>query len=174
MKGFGKQVKGVFSSKWSGWIFLAAVLQTMLPFFVKSMVLFVTKESQGNLLPLTVELATLLVSGAVLCIPVKKNGGAGGGFWLKGYLPYAAAVCAGGVLFQFVGYATGLFYNILLPVAAILVAAVIVHMINRMVYLALGQRGKENVGKYILACIVIIWAEKLETCLCQCNFASVR
>ena len=161
MKGFGKQVKGVFSSKWSGWIFLAAVLQTMLPFFVKSMVLFVTKESQGNLLPLTVELATLLVSGAVLCIPVKKNGGAGGGFWLKGYLPYAAAVCAGGVLFQFVGYATGLFYNILLPVAAILVAAVIVHMINRMVYLALGQRGKENVGKYILACIVILLGQYL-------------
>lgn len=161
MKGFGKQVKGVFSSKWSGWIFLAAVLQTMLPFFVKSMVLFVTKESQGNLLPLTVELAALLVSGAVLCIPVKKNGGAGGGFWLKGYLPYAAAVCAGGVLFQFVGYATGLFYNILLPVAAILVAAVIVHMINRMVYLALGQRGKENVGKYILACIVILLGQYL-------------
>ena len=161
MKGFGKQVKGVFSSKWSGWIFLAAVLQTMLPFFVKSMVLFVTKESQGNLLPLTVELATLLVSGAVLCIPVKKNGGAGGGFWLKGCLPYAAAVCAGGVLFQFVGYATGLFYNILLPVAAILVAAVIVHMINRMVYLALGQRGKENVGKYILACIVILLGQYL-------------
>lgn len=96
MKGFGKQVKGVFSSKWSGWIFLAAVLQTMLPFFVKSMVLFVTKESQGNLLPLTVELATLLVSGAVLCIPVKRNGGAGGSFWLKGYLPYAAAVCCSG------------------------------------------------------------------------------
>lgn len=161
MKGFGKQVKGVFASKWSGWIFLAAVLQTMLPFFIKSMVLFVTKESQGNLLPLTVELATLLVSGAVLCIPVKKNGGAGGGFWLKGYLPYAAAVCAGGVLFQFVGYATGLFYNILLPVAAILVAAVIVHMINRMVYLALGQRGKENVGKYILACIVILLGQYL-------------
>mgnify|MGYP000738487053 FL=1 len=155
MKGFGKQVKGVFSSKWSGWIFLAAVLQTMLPFFVKSMVLFVTKESQP------VELATLLLSGAVLCIPVKKNGGAGGGFWLKGYLPYAAAVCAGGVLFQFVGYATGLFYNILLPVAAILVAAVIVHMINRMVYLALGQRGKENVGKYILACIVILLGQYL-------------
>lgn len=161
MKGFGKQVKGVFSSKWSGWIFLAAVLQTMLPFFVKSMVLFVTKESQGNLLPLTVELAALLVSGTVLCIPVKRNGGAGGSFWLKGYLPYAAAACAGGVLFQFVGYATGLFYNILLPVAAILVAAVIVHMINRMVYLALGQRGKENVGKYILACIVILLGQYL-------------
>ena len=146
MKGFGKQVKGVFSSKWSGWIFLAAVLQTMLPFFVKSMVLFVTKESQGNLLPLTVELAALLVSGTVLCIPVKRNGGTGGSFWLKGYLPYAAAACAGGVLFQFVGYATGLFYCILLPVAAILVAAAIVHMINRMVYLALRQKGKENVG----------------------------
>lgn len=161
MKGFGKQVKGVFSSKWSGWIFLAAVLQTMLPFFVKSMVLFVTKESQGNLLPLTVELAALLVSGAVLCIPVKRNGGAGGSFWLKGYLPYAAAVCAGGVLFQFVGYATGLFYYILLPVAAILVAAAIVHMINRMVYLALRQKGKENVGKYILACIVILLGQYL-------------
>ena len=161
MKGFGKQVKGVFSSKWSGWIFLAAVLQTMLPFFVKSMVLFVTKESQGNLLPLTVELAALLVSGAVLCIPVKRNGGAGGSFWLKGYLPYAAAVCAGGVLFQFVGYATGLFYCILLPVAAILVAAAIVHMINRMVYLALRQKGKENVGKYILACIVILLGQYL-------------
>lgn len=161
MKGFGKQVKGVFSSKWSGWIFLAAVLQTMLPFFVKSMVLFVTKESQGNLLPLTVELATLLVSGAVLCIPVKRNGGAGGSFWLKGYLPYAAAVCAGGVLFRFVGYATGLFYYILLPVAAILVAAAIVHMINRMVYLALRQKGKENVGKYILACIVILLGQYL-------------
>ena len=161
MKGFGKQVKGVFSSKWSGWIFLAAVLQTMLPFFAKSMVLFVTKESQGNLLPLAVELATLLVSGAVLCIPVKRNGGAGGSFWLKGYLPYAAAVCAGGVLFQFVGYATGLFYCILLPVAAILVAAAIVHMINRMVYLALGQKGKENVGKYILACIVILLGQYL-------------
>lgn len=161
MKGFGKQVQGVFSSKWSGWIFLAAVLQTMLPFFVKSMVLFVTKESQGNLLPLAVELATLLVSGAVLCIPVKRNGGAGGSFWLKGYLPYAAAVCAGGVLFQFVGYATGLFYCILLPVAAILVAAAIVHMINRMVYLALGQKGKENVGKYILACIVILLGQYL-------------
>lgn len=161
MKGFGKQVKGVFSSKWSGWIFLAAVLQTMLPFFVKSMVLFVTKESQGNLLPLTVELAALLVSGAVLCIPVKRNGGAGGSFWLKGYLPYTAAVCAGGVLFQFVGYATGLFYCILLPVAAILVAAAIVHMINRMVYLALRQKGKENVGKYILACIVILLGQYL-------------
>ena len=161
MKGFGKQVKGVFSSKWSGWIFLAAVLQTMLPFFIKSMVLFVTKESQGNLLPLTVELATLLVSGAVLCIPVKRNGGAGGSFWLKGYLPYAAAACAGGVLFQFVGYATGLFYCILLPVAAILVAAAIVHMINRMVYLALRQKGKENVGKYILACIVILLGQYL-------------
>lgn len=161
MKGFGKQVKGVFSSKWSGWIFLAAVLQTMLPFFVKSMVLFVTKESQGNLLPLAVELATLLVSGAVLCIPVKRNGGAGGSFWLKGYLPYVAAACAGGVLFQFVGYATGLFYCILLPVAAILVAAAIVHMINRMVYLALGQKGKENVGKYILACIVILLGQYL-------------
>ncbi len=161
MKGFGKQVKGVFSSKWSGWIFLAAVLQTMLPFFVKSMVLFVTKESQGNLLPLTVELAALLVSGAVLCIPVKRNGGAGGSFWLKGYLPYAAAVCAGGVLFQFAGYATGLFYCILLPVAAILVAAAIVHMINRMVYLALRQKGKENVGKYILACIVILLGQYL-------------
>lgn len=161
MKGFGKQVKGVFSSKWSGWIFLAAVLQTMLPFFAKSMVLFVTKESQGNLLPLAVELATLLVSGAVLCIPAKRNGGAGGSFWLKGYLPYAAAVCAGGVLFQFVGYATGLFYCILLPVAAILVAAAIVHMINRMVYLALGQKGKENVGKYILACIVILLGQYL-------------
>lgn len=161
MKGFGKQVKGVFSSKWSGWIFLAAVLQTMLPFFVKSMVLFVTKESQGNLLPLTVELATLLVSGAVLCIPVKRNGGTGGSFWLKGYLPYAAAVCAGGVLFQFAGYATGLFYCILLPVAAILVAAAIVHMINRMVYLALRQKEKENVGKYILACIVILLGQYL-------------
>lgn len=161
MKGFGKQVKGVFASKWSGWIFLAAVLQTMLPFFIKSMVLFVTKESQGNLLPLTVELATLLVSGAVLCIPVKRNGGAGGSFWLKGYLPYAAAVCAGGVLFQFAGYATGLFYCILLPVAAILVAAAIVHMINRMVYLALRQKGKENVGKYILACIVILLGQYL-------------
>lgn len=161
MKGFGKQVKGVFSSKWSGWIFLAAVLQTMLPFFVKSMVLFVTKESQGNLLPLTVELAALLVSGAVLCIPVKRNGGAGGSFWLKGYLPYAAAACAGGVLFQFAGYATGLFYCILLPVAAILVAAAIVHMINRMVYLALRQKGKENVGKYILACIVILLGQYL-------------
>lgn len=161
MKGFGKQVKGVFSSKWSGWIFLAAVLQTMLPFFVKSMVLFVTKESQGNLLPLTIELAALLVSGAVLCIPVKRNGGAGGSFWLKGYLPYAAAVCAGGVLFQFAGYATGLFYCILLPVAAILVAAAIVHMINRMVYLALRQKGKENVGKYILACIVILLGQYL-------------
>lgn len=161
MKGFGKQVKGVFSSKWSGWIFLAAVLQTMLPFFVKSMVLFVTKESQGNLLPLTVELAALLVSGTVLCIPVKRNGGTGGSFWLKGYLPYAAAACAGGVLFQFVGYATGLFYCILLPVAAILVAAAIVHMINRMVYLALRQKGKENVGKYILACIVILLGQYL-------------
>ena len=161
MKGFGKQVNGVFSSKWSGWIFLAAVLQTMLPFFVKSMVLFVTKESQGNLLPLTVELAALLVSGAVLCIPVKRNGGTGGSFWLKGYLPYAAAVCAGGVLFQFAGYATGLFYCILLPVAAILVAAAIVHMINRMVYLALRQKGKENVGKYILACIVILLGQYL-------------
>lgn len=161
MKGFGKQVKGVFCSKWSGWIFLAAVLQTMLPFFVKSMVLFVTKESQGNLLPLTVELAALLVSGAVLCIPVKRNGGAGGSFWLKGYLPYTAAVCAGGVLFQFVGYATGLFYCILLPVAAILVAAAVVHMINRMVYLALRQKGKENVGKYILACIVILLGQYL-------------
>ena len=161
MKGFGKQVKGVFSSKWSGWIFLAAVLQTMLPFFVKSMVLFVTKESQGNLLPLTVELASLLVSGTVLCIPVKRNGGTGGSFWLKGYLPYAAAACAGGVLFQFVGYATGLFYCILLPVAAILVAATIVHMINRMVYLALRQKGKENVGKYILACIVILLGQYL-------------
>lgn len=161
MKGFGKQVKGVFASKWSGWIFLAAVLQTMLPFFIKSMVLFVTKESQGNLLPLTVELAALLVSGAVLCIPVKRNGGAGGSFWLKGYLPYAAAVCAGGVLFQFAGYATGLFYCILLPVAAILVAAAIVHMINRMVYLALRQKGKENVGKYILACIVILLGQYL-------------
>lgn len=161
MKGFGKQVKGVFSSKWSGWIFLAAVLQTMLPFFVKSMVLFVTKESQGNLLPLAVELAALLVSGAVLCIPVKKNGGAGGGFWLKGYLSYAAAVCAGGVLFQFVGYVTGILYRILLPVVTILVAAVIVHMINRMVYLALGQKGKENVGKYILACIVILLGQYL-------------
>lgn len=161
MKGFGKQVKGVFASKWSGWIFLAAVLQTMLPFFIKSMVLFVTKESQGNLLPLTVELATLLVSGAVLCIPVKRNGGAGGGFWLKGYLPYAAAVCAGGVLFQFVGYVTGILYRILLPVAAILVAAAIVHMINRMVYLALRQKGKENVGKYILACIVILLGQYL-------------
>ena len=161
MKGFGKQVKGVFSSKWSGWIFLAAVLQTMLPFFIKSMVLFVTKESQGNLLPLAVELAALLVSGAVLCIPVKKNGGAGGGFWLKGYLSYAAAVCAGGVLFQFVGYVTGILYRILLPVVTILVAAVIVHMINRMVYLALGQKGKENVGKYILACIVILLGQYL-------------
>lgn len=161
MKGFGKQEKGVFSSKWSGWIFLAAVLQTMLPFFVKSMVLFVTKESQGNLLPLTVELAALLVSGTVLCIPVKRNGGTGGSFWLKGYLPYAAAACAGGVLFQFVGYATGLFYCILLPVAAILVAAAIVHMINRMVYLALRQKGKENVGKYILACIVILLGQYL-------------
>lgn len=161
MKGFGKQVKGVFSSKWSGWIFLAAVLQTMLPFFVKSMVLFVTKESQGNLLPLTVELAALLVSGTVLCIPVKRNGGTGGSFWLKGYLPYAAAACAGGVLFQFAGYATGLFYCILLPVAAILVAAAIVHMINRMVYLALRQKGKENVGKYILACIVILLGQYL-------------
>lgn len=161
MKGFGKQVKGVFASKWSGWIFLAAVLQTMLPFFIKSMVLFVTKESQGNLLPLTVELAALLVSGAVLCIPVKRNGGAGGSFWLKGYLPYAAAVCAGGVLFQFAGYATGLFYCILLPVASILVAAAIVHMINRMVYLALRQKGKENVGKYILACIVILLGQYL-------------
>lgn len=161
MKGFGKQVKGVFSSKWSGWIFLAAVLQTMLPFFIKSMVLFVTKESQGNLLPLAVELAALLVSGAVLCIPVKKNGGAGGGFWLKGYLSYAAAVCAGGVLFQFVGYVTGILYRILLPVVTILVAAAIVHMINRMVYLALGQKGKENVGKYILACIVILLGQYL-------------
>ena len=161
MKGFGKQVKGVFSSKWSGWIFLAAVLQTMFPFLIKSMVLFVTKESQGNLVLLAAELAALLVSGAVLCIPVKKNGGAGGSFWLKGYLPYAAAVCAGGVVFQFVGYATGLFYWILLPVAAILVAAAVVHMINRMVYLVEGQKGKENVGKYILACIVILLGQYL-------------
>ena len=161
MKGFGKQVKRVFSSRWSGWIFLAAVVQTMLPFFIKSIVLFVTKEAQGNLTPLAAELAALLVSGAVLCIPVKRNGGAGAGFWLKGYLPYAAVVCAGGVLFQFVGYATGLFYSILLPVATILVAAGIVYMIHRMVSLVTGQKGKANAGKYILAGIVILLGQYL-------------
>ena len=161
MKGFGKQVKRVFSSRWSEWIFLAAVVQTMLPFFIKSLVLFVTKEAQGNLTSLAAELAALLVSGAVLCIPVKRNGGAGAGFWLKGYLPYAAAVCAGGVLFQFVGYATGLFYSILLPVATILVTAGIVYMIHRMVSLVTGQEGKANVGKYILAGIVILLGQYL-------------
>lgn len=161
MKGFGKQVKRVFSSRWSGWIFLAAAVQTMLPFFIKSIVLFVTKEAQGNLTPLAAELAALLVSGAVLCIPVKRNGGAGGSFWLKGYLPYAAAVCAGGVLFQFVGYATGLFYCILLPVATVLVVAAVVYGIYRMVYLVEGRQGKTNVGKYILAGIVILLGQYL-------------
>ena len=161
MKGFGKQVKGVFSSKWSGWIFLAAVVQTMLPFFIKSIVLFVTKEAQGNLIPLAAELAALLVSGAVLCVPVKRNGGAGGSFWLEGYLPYAAAVCAGGVLFQFVGYATGLFYCILLPVATVLVVAAVIHGIRRMVSLVTGQKGKTNVGKNILAGIIILLGQYL-------------
>ena len=76
MKEVGKREKGVFSSRWSGWIFLAAILQTMLPFFIKSIVLFVTKEAQGNLMLLGAELAALSVSGAVLCIPVKRNGSA--------------------------------------------------------------------------------------------------
>lgn len=161
MKEVGKREKGVFSSRWSGWIFLAAILQTMLPFFIKSIVLFVTKEAQGNLMLLGAELAALSVSGAVLCIPVKRNGGAGGSFWLRGYLPYAAAVCAGGALFQFVGYATGLLYNILLPVVTILIVAAIVYRINGMVYLVTGQKEREKVGKYILACIVILLGQYL-------------
>lgn len=161
MKEVGKREKGVFSSRWSGWIFLAAILQTMLPFFIKSIVLFVTKEAQGNLMLLGAELAALSVSGAVLCIPVKRNGGAGGSFWLRGYLPYAAAVCAGGALFQFVGYATGLLYNILLPVVTILIVAAIAYRINGRVYLVTGQKEREKVGKYILACIVILLGQYL-------------
>ena len=156
MKGFGKQVKEIFFSRWSGWIFLVAALQSMIPFFTKSIVLFVTKEALGNLLPLVSELAALLLSGIVLIIPVKKNGGKGIGFWLNGYLPYAAALCMGGLLFKLVGYTTGVLFCILFAAAAIITAGAVVRSICRMVELVTGYKRKRSVGGYVLACIIIL------------------